>query len=324
MDDIKSFFTGKEHCGALGMYNLLLGLPNAKSDFHLPPKALSHRLRVDEVSSETSSIKTGTTAYHVLLTSPYFKANRDRPFAMEEYELLTAQVSALTWRRYNGPIYLVTDKHGERYFYEKRVNNVYNGVLPILDALNYGIDPKKYWAAGKLQALIKLDAPCAIIDLDLILWKPLNFFGYELVVAHNEHINERVYPNFDFFIMSKKYIFPLEWDKKVEPLNTAFMYFAGNSFKKYYADESIRFMRYERETPDDGSRCMVFAEQRILGMCAAARGIKPKLLLDYDTLSERQDIITHIWSAKNILKTNKSIAERYVQLCREKICQLSC
>jgi hypothetical protein len=88
------------------------------------------------------------------------------------------------------------------------------------------------------------------------------------------------------------------------------MYIASEEFKDYYTSESIRFMRNLRETKDITAE-MVFAEQRLLAMCAAARGIGIKALLDIEKL-EVQNSFTHIWGLKGGLYTNQ---EKRRELC---------
>ena len=78
-------------------------------------------------------------------------------------------------------------------------------------------------------------------------------------------------------------------------------------------------MYSEKETPDNGVICMVFAEQRILAMCAATQGIIAKSLLDYNQLSEPQTLLTHIWSAKKIIEMISGINKIFTELCQEKL-----
>ena len=77
-------------------------------------------------------------------------------------------------------------------------------------------------------------------------------------------------------------------------------------------------MRYERDTPDNGSNCMIFAEQRILAMCAARRGIQAKTFLNYDDLLAPQPLITHTWSAKGLISRHPEVEEIFVACCKEK------
>ena len=292
----QAFFDGELFLGGVGMHNMAASL--------LPAPKKRQEL----------------TAYHVLLTSPWSYHHPDEPFFMPEFERQTAFLSALAWRRYNGPICLVTDGPGAEYFRKYHMDQVYDDVLEILDRRNYGIDPSKFWAAGKIQALCRIKAPCLLMDLDLIVWKELDVDGCLLAAAHTEPLDENIYPSPDFFLMSPYYTWPA-WDTKALPLNTSIAYFGDEDFKNYYAKESVRFMQYERDTLDNGSWCMVFAEQRILGMCAASWNISVKTYLEYDRPLEKQDLVTHLWSGKGLFRSKKSFRDQYMILCEDKIGQ---
>lgn len=295
-EEFKDFFTGEKCFGAIGMHNF--------------SKPLAADLR------RTDAV----TAYHVFLTTPYYcNSGSEKELELEEFELLTAKLSACLWKRYNGPIYMLTDPRGAEYFYKMHLDRIYDGILPILDARNYGINAKKFWASGKIQALTKIQTPCVVLDMDMIVWKVLDLSGCSLAASHIEHLDERLYPDIPFFLMSPRYQFPKQWNYNVEPLNTSFVYFADNALKDYYSQQSIRFMQYERDTPNDGFTCMIFAEQRILAMCAEEKKAKVKTFLDYDNLAEKQDIMTHLWSGKKLLYYDKDVEEEYIRLCRQKI-----
>lgn len=263
------------------------------------------------------------TGYHVLMTAPFFCTHPDKSFIMSEFYLSTIKLSALAWRRYNGSIYLLTDAEGADYFERKGFRNIYNDILPILDSDMYGLDNRRYWAAGKIQALRKIKAPFVLIDLDLIVWRVLDVSNCDIAAAHTEPLFEDIYPPFEFFDMSPQYNFPAEWDEHALPLNTSIAYFSEDNFKEYYAKAAIRFMQYERNSANsDGIRCMVFAEQRILGMCAVAKNQIVKTYLDYDKKLAKQNLITHLWSCKSFLRCAPDVAREYIHLCEDKSARL--
>lgn len=84
-------------------------------------------------------------------------------YEMHEFERLTAELSARLWRSYNGPVYMMTDEAGWQYIRKSGLENVYDGVFPVLEWRNYGINTYKYWASGKIQALMRIQAPCTLI-----------------------------------------------------------------------------------------------------------------------------------------------------------------
>ena len=88
--------------------------------------------------------------YHVLMTSPFTYKNSHKPFEMNRTALLTAELSARLWRRFNGSISLITDKTGFDCIKKTDLAKAYDEILPILDQRNFGIVPTKYWASGKI------------------------------------------------------------------------------------------------------------------------------------------------------------------------------
>ena len=78
-------------------------------------------------------------------------------------------------------------------------------------------------------------------------------------------------------------------------------------------------MLNEKETPDYWAVCMTFAEQRILGMCAEARGIRAKLLTE---LEPKGKVFTHVWSAKHKIENDEEYRSMFLALCRDKLQKL--
>jgi len=117
--------------------------------------------------------------------------------------------------------------------------------------------------------------------------------------------------------MDSNYQFPAEWDWTALPCNTALLYIGDEQFKEYYTSESIRFMRNLRETKNITAE-MVFAEQRLLAMCATARRIQIKTFLDIDNL-ETQNAFTHVWGFKRELHVNWEKRHEFCINCVERI-----
>lgn len=262
--------------------------------------------------------------YHVFSTEPFRVRNTGTDFPIPEYQRLTMELSARLWRRYNGPIRLITDALGREYLARYGMLDLYEEVLPLTDADVYGINCKKFWASGKILALKGLETPCAIIDLDLLIWKKLSLADAPLVTMHTEFLNGLYYPGFSYFKMDPSYEFHKDWDESVEPLNTAFLYISDGGLKDFYVRESIRFMRNERNTPDfDGSTCMIFAEQRILAMCAAVKKVYVKTLLNYSRLSSPQSLATHLWCGKEVFEQHEELRQIYGSSCHDRLSEFS-
>ncbi len=257
--------------------------------------------------------------YHALSTATFLWNNPGESYSLHEVDMVMAEMSALFWKRFNGPIKMITDRTGYEYLINTPLADVYDEILPVLDIRCCGIDPTKYWAAAKIQAMSRLPLPCTIIDMDMLVLKPLDLSGEKLVCACHEFVDDAVYPPLSFFNMRQGYSFPQEWSEEALPLNTAFLYINDEKLRDNYTREAFRFMLNERETPDYWSTCMVTAEQHIIGMCAEAMGIYGKVL--WETKPEHE-LVTHFWSAKGQIRYDDETREYFLELSEKILRQL--
>lgn len=254
-------------------------------------------------------------AFHTNWTKPTLHQT-NTPYFIEDFELLTTILSALEWQLHNGSIQMVTDKIGAAYYDKLGIESIWD--LGIDDTLEEDIpdtlSPKTFWAAGKIFALAKQETPCVMIDTDFIVWRSLkNILGqHPLEVIHEEELEPSVYPSPNSFTMNDSYYYR-SWDWTKKACNTAFAVFADRTLKEHYVKESIRFMT--EAAGEDPLIYMVFAEQRLLAMCAAELGIMPYPFAKLnDLFNEKQEIFTHIWGFKKHMRCNE---EARVQFCKQ-------
>lgn len=245
-------------------------------------------------------------AFHSNWTTPSLEGSKGEQYYIEDFEILTTILSALKWRENNGDIKMVTDERGAEYYKNLGIESIWNlGIDVSLDhCIHKDIDPKIFWAAGKIYSLKGQKTPCAMIDTDFIVWKPVGeiLVDSEVCIIHKENISEEIYPDKEYFNMKNNYKFDHEWDWIEKPCNTAFTYIADEEFKKYYVDSAIDFMK-NTISGDDRLKNMVFAEQRLISMCAKKMGITIDELSNLDTLfKNEQTYFTHIWGFKREMK----------------------
>ena len=262
-------------------------------------------------------------AFHSNWTKPFFMNKNIETYYVEDFELLTTILSALEWKRHNGSIRMVTDEIGAEYYHQLGLEHVWDlGVDDGLGkAVDIEIDPVLFWAAGKIYALQKQKSPCIMIDTDFIIWDSLRepLRDAQLAVIHREGISDSIYPDKAYFDMAAEYEFPSEWDWSIHPCNTAFTYIADESFKDYYCKQSIHFMKNVL-SGHDATTNMVFAEQRVIAMCAKVWGISIDSLLDLESGDiERQQHFTHTWGHKRILKAKFSERKKLCVRCVRRI-----
>lgn len=246
-------------------------------------------------------------AFHSNWTTPFFKMNPNKEYYIEDFEILTTIISALKWREKNGSIKMVTDEIGANYYRRLGIDSIWDlGIDISLEGINNNIDSNLFWAAGKIYALKNQEAPCVMIDTDFIVWNKVEdlLLKSEISVIHKEEINPCVYPSKEHFIMKKGYLFDKKWSWTVLPSNTAFVYIGDNKFKEYYTTESIKFMENLLDS-DDRIVNMVFAEQRLISMCAERKNIKINEIMALENLfSENQKFFTHTWGYKKEMKSD--------------------
>ena len=243
-------------------------------------------------------------------------------FALEDFELFTLTLSALEWRKHNGSIKLVTDCIGVEYLYECGLSEAWNETEILLDEMDgLNINEDVFWAGAKIYALSKQDAPCVMMDLDFILWKPLNLSLYDknLAVIHREDIYSPVYPSEEHFRFIDGWQLPkwLDWSER--PCNGALVYFGSRKFIREYTAFALEFMQMA-DMQDDRLSCMVFIEQRWMSMCAKRLSVPIYELSSMAELfSDNQKYFTHLWGYKQILRDNPAQAEQFCRDCAKRL-----
>ena len=260
-------------------------------------------------------------AFHSNWTKPFF-CKHIGEYYIEDFELLTTILSALKWQEYNGDIQMVTDKIGAAYYRKLGLENIWNlGIDDTLeDKMTDNISPSTFWAAGKIYALEKQTVPCVMMDTDFIVWQSVKeeLEHHRLSVIHREKIDECVYPNRDKLVMNEQYTYNEDWNWQAEACNTAFSYFGYKWFKDYYVNESIRFMK--SAIGEDPLIYMVFAEQRLLAMCAEEKQMDLYALSNMEELFKKsQKRFTHVWGYKRYIRSNSKAREQFCKKCIRRI-----
>lgn len=254
-------------------------------------------------------------------TRPYAMHYPGHPYEIPDYELLTTVLSALLWREKNGSICMITDRVGERYYRSLGLAPVWNdGIRCELDAIPYTVDPSTFWAAGKLYALQATPAPCVMMDTDFIVWSDLRerLAASQLSVIHREPLNPDIYPAPSAFRLSPSYAFPADWNWDAPACNTAFTYFGDESLRTSYVSQALDFIHAARG--HDGLIYMVFAEQRLLAMCAEAMHIPIDALSTPEALFQpEQKDFTHTWGFKQAMQDYPQARNRFCWQCAARL-----
>ena len=264
--------------------------------------------------------QTSYKAFHTLWTKPVTSSGNR--FEMNDAEMLTMIVSALMWRKYNGSIKLYTDKEGYDFVSKNNLLELWdNGIdTVILENNNYPIEPQVFWAAGKLIALEDYQTPCVMLDTDLIVMKPIANLLEESVITvlHPEALEPNVYLSPDLLKKPTGFTFPDYYNWGVLPANTAFVYIRDEKFKRFYIEESKRFMFRNNEMPAEMVSQMVFAEQRMLAMCADHFGLPVNHLL-IEPFSLSNQLVIHLWGFKESLRKSNNLQTLFAKQLLAKV-----
>lgn len=262
-------------------------------------------------------------AFHSNWTAPFYKGKNSRNYFIEDFEILTTILSALKWREKNGNIRMVTDEIGAEYYKKIGIESIWNlGIDVTLDNIVHEeINPNSFWAAGKIYSLKYQEAPTVMIDTDFIVWNSVKDLlkDKKVCTIHKEDIFNDVYPKKEYFKLRNGYEFDKAWDWKERPSNTAFAYISDENFKNYYVDSAIEFMK-NAISGEDKLRNMVFAEQRLISMCARKMGIVVEEISDLDTLFNKgQTDFTHVWGFKREIKKDFFTRSEFCIRCIRRI-----
>ena len=268
-------------------------------------------------------------AFHI-----YWKdEKKERNF--KGYFTLTALLSALEWKKNNkGNLTFYTDKYTKDFFDKNDLLGAWDKIDDTtldneIDSNHF--DTKTFYAIGKFIALKHEKTPCAMVDIDLIVWKNLEemlkdkksaFTHYEKTTPFSVW-----YPDKDKVQTANNYKFKDSWNFKDDAVNTSFIYFNDEKIKNYYINNGIEFMKdnfIDKTRENIGNPEILFVEQRLLPMCYKdlniVNEVTPIIDIEWDaykgefTEGERtweffdvdnDDILTHTWIAKQAIEHNK-------------------
>ena len=252
-------------------------------------------------------------ALHVNWTKPSRVREPGRQYYIEDFDLLSTILSALLWRRFNGPIKLYTDNVGYAYYSNLGMLDLWDGGVDVdvLEAIPNNVPADIFWADAKLFAIREQTVPFLMMDTDLMVWSDIRerLKGYNVMAYHPESLTETTcYIDYKSLKKPKGYKLNSKWDWTIDPYNTALTYFADEKFLKYYTDSAIEFMRGNTERPSELVSQMVFAEQRLFAMCAKFKDINVGTFLS--SPFEDSPDFTHIWGGKDEARNNSVAGNR--------------
>lgn len=259
--------------------------------------------------------------FYSIWSKPYMlskNVDKNQKYEMSDYELLTLILSVLKWKQYNGKAYMFCDVAAREFLEAKCIDSLFDGFYML--EVDERINPKVYWAAGKLYALGMLERPMVMIDLDLIVWRNIDNLikNTDIYGIHREQLRTEVYPDLEYFKFKEGFSLPDDYDREVLPLNTALLYIDDIDFVREYSDKAKEIM-LSTEEDRENLKHMVFVEQRLLPILAKKADKKIDTMFDVGENITYQDYFTHVWGHKNILKYNIEEKEKFCKRIFDRI-----
>ncbi len=267
-------------------------------------------------------------------------AKQDMNFSLPEYLFITLVLSALQWRKTNGPITLFTDDILYRFLEERGALGCWDNIsleLNNLDEELQGIDHAVYWAASKFYCYTKMVVPFVCIDTDLIMMKTLQIKpGTDLLVSHYESVEEgdSNYIELKNLAMRRRYHF-YSTAKVSLGVNMSTCGFFNQNLRDRFVYEAMRVMKNSTASYDGKSYAlpeMLYMEQILPVQIALQERYKIEALIDcvwspknfcftkddpklggwrFNVLDECFPCM-HLWFHKNYIETNEKAREEYV------------
>ena len=255
-------------------------------------------------------------AFHVTSTAPsrtYYGRPGQRAFQLEDFEILTTILSALEWRRHNGPIKLYTDTIGADYYTQINLSTLWDAGIDTdtLEHCHLQTNPNVFWAFARTVALGRESCPCVLLDTDLIVWRNITaLIRTPFMAIHSEPLAFDVYVDKERLHTPPGYVWD-HWDWTTTPVNAALLYFGRDDLRDYCATKGLEFMQNNLPAEEQGWPAhAVFVEQRLYPMCARQLGYAAAFFLqDYHgtTLAggAANTLFTHLWVYKTKLMQNR-------------------
>lgn len=214
-----------------------------------------------------------------------------------EHVLMIQTISALEWKKHNGPIHLYTTKKDLKFFEALGMDQLYDNINT--DVLEQKDDI--YWphfgAASKMKVLNSIEEfPVAFIDNDLIYREKIEIKDESIIYLHDEGRFHKNYPPLDFLSKRDGYEFPqMESLETCHPINVGLFVINDVKLRDEYCALAMDFMTKNSKKPapvkwaPEGLRIFwkpLFVEQRLLSAVVDNGKYKKRQLFPYTYMGD--------------------------------------
>jgi hypothetical protein len=273
------------------------------------------------ISNLALSLRKNIPGYHSFWTEPMDNV------ALSDPEIACLIAGALYYKQHSGPMHLITDQRGYEYLSRLKILSLYDSIREL--KVPRTINPKIFWAAGKIFAHRMMPCPSTSIDMDAVLWRPMPLFTLDSAIAL--HTEPKDWPHYATYRPEFNGPWDCANDEDVVPVNTGVLSFRNEALKTRYINMAVEFMEEHsrRNTASVhstgqigsgyvGGQCfveMVYAEQTMLSV-AAGRQHGIGTIVEYDRFIDHvidNPIAMHLWNSKRGYLLHEKARETFVQ-----------
>lgn len=265
---------------------------------------------------------------------------------MMQFESITMILSALFWKKFQGPIKLYCDKDFYEYIQLLGVTDLWDEIdTETLCQLNPNINHNTFWAYSKMYVNSLQTEPFVSLDIDLFQAQPYDYTTHDVVFSHIEKtdsVNDNplnfsniiFYPNYHKWKMfSDRFANHTEINIGDEAINVAILAINKpdmyKEFMKVVDSFAVDNWFDPQETQTHGferilktvhsSSLITFIEQRLLASFIQSKGYTTKSILNLEYDAHQQSwigtnminpTITHLWGWKLSYRTEEKENDR--------------
>jgi hypothetical protein len=257
-----------------------------------------------------------------------------------DFEVATQILSVCAYRKRIGPMTFFGNTEALKWLEDSKIAPLYDEVLELV--VDPDIDQKTFWAAGKIEALRCMTAPCIGLDTDCVLFRRPTL-NTDVVALHSEPFDWQVYQSSPMRDRMAETIFG--WYAEVyhlngkvgknyiPPANCAVVGMFDEGVRLAYVRAAERVMLDESEKPSmtdadriviEGSSVteMVLAEQLLLSWIV---GLFNKNISFIGELDVARDHMVpnpdcyHLWNSKRFYRQHSRAREHYIEWVMERM-----
>jgi hypothetical protein len=191
---------------------------------------------------------------HVNWTKPFFQRQdlrgygflttrkiKSTTYDQPDYQIFYTILSAIHWKKHNGPIKLYTDSIGLSFMQQFRMAELYDEInIQFLNGYSKSnVNPAQFWTSGKVKCLAHQTKPFAFLDQDMIIREklPQSLLKSELAITHWEIPRGYYYFNKEKWENEITHIeFPENYNCDDLVPNTSFMVFNNLKLLRKYTE----------------------------------------------------------------------------------------